>query len=564
MGVPNVFGSATTSIPLSQLDQNFNTTATLGNAAIGLGNVTTTVGNLTLTNVNITSGTINAAVTQSGFTGNSVIYSNTSGNLTTSANMTFSGTALTLANDASISGLTVGKGGGAQGTNTALGTSALQGSNSGIADNVAVGYQAGYTNTTGGRNTTVGTQAFYTNLIGNYCTAIGWKTLNLSTADSNTGLGYTALLNNSTGTTNTAVGESPLQSNTTGSYNTALGAEALKANTTASNNTAVGYQAGYSNTTGAGISAFGWQTLYANTTGGNNAAYGNQALTTNTTGNNNAAFGFQGLATNSTGSYNTSVGMQALLNNTTASYNTAVGYQAGYNQTTGQLNTFVGAQAGYVATTGKGNTFIGVSQYGNGAGSAVTTGGSNTIIGGYNGNTGGLDIRTASNYIVLSDGDGNPRVYVDGSGYVYTTSNQINYATTATNYLASQASGSKIIVQAYNNGVQLTAGATSWVSASDLRLKNITGTYTNALADLAQIEPIKFTWKSDESNKPQVGVIAQSVQSVVPEAVDFILANKEDDTEYLGVRYTELIPLMIASIQELKAEVDSLKQQLGK
>jgi hypothetical protein len=34
--------------------------------------------------------------------------------------------------------------------------------------------------------------------------------------------------------------------------------------------------------------------------------------------------------------------------------------------------------------------------------------------------------------------------------------------------------------------------------------------------------------------------------------------------EYLTVRYTELIPLMIASIQELKAEVDSLKQQLGK
>jgi len=110
MGVPNVFGSATTSIPLSQLDQNFNTTATLGNAAIGLGNVTTTVGNLTLTNVNITSGTINAAVTQSGFTGNSVIYSNTSGNLTTSANMTFDGSTLTTLNTAYTGTLTGGTG----------------------------------------------------------------------------------------------------------------------------------------------------------------------------------------------------------------------------------------------------------------------------------------------------------------------------------------------------------------------------------------------------------------------------------------------------------------------
>jgi hypothetical protein len=54
-GVPNIFGNATTSIPLTQLDQNFNTTATLGNAAVGLGNTTTTVGNLTLANVTIVS-----------------------------------------------------------------------------------------------------------------------------------------------------------------------------------------------------------------------------------------------------------------------------------------------------------------------------------------------------------------------------------------------------------------------------------------------------------------------------------------------------------------------------
>lgn len=55
MGVPNVFGTATSAIPLSQLDQNFNTTATLGNTAVGLGNTTTSVGNLTLTNANIAS-----------------------------------------------------------------------------------------------------------------------------------------------------------------------------------------------------------------------------------------------------------------------------------------------------------------------------------------------------------------------------------------------------------------------------------------------------------------------------------------------------------------------------
>ena len=42
----------------------------------------------------------------------------------------------------------------------------------------------------------------------------------------------------------------------------------------------------------------------------------------------------------------------------------------------------------------------------------------NTIIGSYNGNQGSLDIRTSSNNIVLSDGDGNPRVIVNSSGNV--------------------------------------------------------------------------------------------------------------------------------------------------
>jgi Chaperone of endosialidase len=59
MAVPYTFGSATTSIPLSQLDSNFATTITLGNTAIQLGNTVTTLNNMTLANVTISSGTSN-------------------------------------------------------------------------------------------------------------------------------------------------------------------------------------------------------------------------------------------------------------------------------------------------------------------------------------------------------------------------------------------------------------------------------------------------------------------------------------------------------------------------
>jgi hypothetical protein len=58
MPVPNIFGAATSAIPLSQLDTNFATAITLGNTAVYLGNTTTSLGNVTLTNVTISSGNV--------------------------------------------------------------------------------------------------------------------------------------------------------------------------------------------------------------------------------------------------------------------------------------------------------------------------------------------------------------------------------------------------------------------------------------------------------------------------------------------------------------------------
>jgi hypothetical protein len=68
MAVPNIFGTATAAIPLSQLDQNFATAITIGNTAVYLGNTTTSLGNVTLTNVTISSGN----VTVSNITANAV------------------------------------------------------------------------------------------------------------------------------------------------------------------------------------------------------------------------------------------------------------------------------------------------------------------------------------------------------------------------------------------------------------------------------------------------------------------------------------------------------------
>ena len=55
MAVPYTFGSATSAIPLSQLDSNFATGITLGNTAIQLGNTVSTLNNMTFANVTISS-----------------------------------------------------------------------------------------------------------------------------------------------------------------------------------------------------------------------------------------------------------------------------------------------------------------------------------------------------------------------------------------------------------------------------------------------------------------------------------------------------------------------------
>ena len=546
---------------------------------------------------------------------------NSSGSLAGSANMTFSGTALTLANDASISGLTVGKGGGSD--STALG---YQAGNAGTSNYYTMlGYQAGFSNTdSSAGGVFIGWKAGYANTSGQANIAIGVNALlSNTTASNNTAIGTASLFANTTGSPNVAIGTASLRFNTTGSSNVAIGYQSLYSNTTATANTAVGFQALYSNTTGNYNHAFGYQALYTtantgnpdnhafgfqagySTTTGFVHAFGHQALYANTTGNSNNAFGYFALKSNTTGSSNVAYGDYSLQASTTASNNTAVGYQAGYtysgsygtntyignkagySMTTGGGNTVVGQQSGYSLTTGNGNTFIGPGYNSNGAGYNVTTGSLNTIIGGYNGNQGGLDIRTASNYIVLSDGDGNPRGYWDNGGAFY-QEYQVNIGKPNTSNLgltggitlrpsggdsylqvAKNYSTAGSVMYFYNtNGlignIGVNGSTTSYNTSSDYRLKENVALMANALDKVALLKPVTYTWKADGSHGE--GFIAHELQAVVPEAVtgEKDAVNEDGSIKPQSIDTSFLVATLTAAIQELKAEVDSLKQQLGK
>jgi hypothetical protein len=500
---------------------------------------------------------------------------NSSGSLAGSANMTFNGTALTLANDASISGLTVGKGGGSVGTNTVLGSSAFNATNSG-SYGTALGYQAGIANTSGSQNTFIGGAAGAANTTGGTNVAVGAFSYYAGTAGSqNAALGVSAL-ENTNGSQNTGIGFQALKANTSGSYNTALGNQSLLSNTTASNNTAVGYQAGYSNTTGNVNCFFGQAAGYSNTTGVQNVVMGDNALTTNSTGSYNTAIGRQALALNTTASNNTAVGYQAGYSNTTGGSFVALGWKAGYTYNNASENygsTFVGLQAG-TASTGHDNQFFGGS-----AGVSMTTGSANTILGTFSGNGGGLDIRTASNYIVLSDGNGNPRGIFDnngsfgvgnvpsGSARIYTegltdTYNLLVIRDTGTSYSTSNRfavfynSSGTIAGSIQHTGVTTTAYATS----SDERLKENIVDAPNALEKIINIPVRSYDWKEDKAHV-EYGFIAQELEKIYAEPVGVGDDVKENPW---NVEYGRLTPILVKAIQELNAKVTALEAQLGK
>ena len=127
----------------------------------------------------------------------------------------------------------------------------------------------------------------------------------------------------------------------------------------------------------------------------------------------NTAVGASAINATATGASNTGVGYRALTANTSGAENTALGQDSLFTSSTGGLNSAVGFMSLYSVTTASSNTAVGHQ-----AGFLITTGAKNTILGRYNGNQGGLDIRTLSNYVVLSDGDGNPRLYHNGTTIV--------------------------------------------------------------------------------------------------------------------------------------------------
>lgn len=116
---------------------------------------------------------------------------------------------------------------------------------------------------------------------------------------------------------------------------------------------------------------------------------------------------------------------------------------------------------------------------------------------------------------------------------------------------------------AVTGAITATGDITAFVS--DIRLKDNIKTITNALDKVNDLSGFTYDFNSlaEEIGLTgygrQVGLSAQDVQKVLPEAVKPAPANNE----YLTVQYEKVVPLLIEAIKELTAEVNFLKNQIN-
>ena len=366
--------------------------------------------------------------------------------------------------------------------------------------NTFMGYNVANNLTSGTQNVGIGRDVFISTLTGSSNTAIGTNAAqHITSGNNNVAVGFSALETLTEGTENTAVGWKSLEAATTSSGNTAVGLNSLTSTTVGDLNVAVGTNALRYNVNGDRAVAIGYNALQA------------QAPTSANTDTYNVAIGLNSQFSVTTGTFNTTVGGYTMANGTDSSYNVAVGYGTLHTNITGDNNVAVGYNAGHYLTSAN-NTIVGHT-----AGDEITTGDTNLVLG-YAAGSGSspFQLTTQSNRIIL---------------------------------------GSNAATDAY---IKI-----DWTVTSDKRDKTDFEEIPIGLDFVNKLKPTEFKFRKNRNTeetdgKRRYGFIAQEILELEGENSVIIDAEQEDDLKY---KQSHLVPVLVKAIQELKAEVDSLKKQ---
>lgn len=320
--------------------------------------------------------------------------------------------------------------------------------------------------------------------------------------------------------------------------------------------------------------------------GAHNTAVGTRASEDNTSGTDNTAFGSAALAGTTTGNANTGIGASALAFTSTGNLNTALGEFAGLKNTTGSFNTFVGNRAdalppdlsnasafGALARVDLSNAIV------LGSVAGVNNAASNVNV--------GIGTTTPTFPLQVVSADGAGRIHVGHSNEIWSAGERrvVSFGDGLLVSVGEEDADDRLVLRARTGGIRfktasgaavapdadnaIPLGLTTnrWtavyavngaIQTSDARWKTNIADLDYGLAALQRLRPVSFAWKDGNQDQAHLGLLAQEVEPIIPEAVVHGAAPDEP----LGMNYSTLIPVLIKAIQEQQTVLEQQSARL--
>ncbi|HXI90577.1 MAG TPA: tail fiber domain-containing protein [Blastocatellia bacterium] len=459
-------------------------------------------------------------------------------------------------------------------------------------NNAFVGLGAGNLNTTGQQNSFFGASAGSLNTTGNRNSLFGSQAGVVTTNGANSFFGYKAGFQNGTGGFNSFFGDNAGTQNVDGNNNTAIGYGTKLGSSNLTNATAIGALAqvdasnslvlgsiagvnGSTASTNVGIGTTSpsaklevsdntFAALFSTTFGGSNGFIGRSARGTSSSpsatlaGDWLSVFGGRGFSTSVGGFVNGS--SAAIIIKATEDF-TGFGQGASIIFETSRTGEGASERAERMRIDQNGNVGIGTTspvlrldvRDGTGAsfngghiqiGAPVLGGDEKIIVFGDSG-CGAPSFTSPCLYIGEQDVDDRMVLRAGSGGFRFKVGNVEPDSDTQT---LGSSSNKWSAVWALNGTIQ----------TSDARLKQGIANLKYGLSQVMQLRPVSFQWKAGNDKSTHLGLIAQEVDAVVPEAVQ----KGADAAAPLGMNYSDLIPVLIKAIQEQQGTLDRAQAEI--
>jgi len=151
------------------------------------------------------------------------------------------------------------------------------------------------------------------------------------------------------------------------------------------------------------------------------------------------------------------------------------------------------------------------------------------------------------------DGGSGPLTLTSSEGVILSSGLDVEPGLTVT--LGSASDGGSDLVVHGDASVTGTTTASEYVTSSDRRLKGEIENIRDSLEKIQRINGVEFTWNAD--GRRDVGVIAQEIEAVLPEAVH------DGADGYKKVSYDKLSALLIESIKAQQDQIAVLQDAIG-